>query len=270
MIDCYYWKHIFVAIRNKDTFLFIAMKQPAKKNELVEKLQKEIISLQGFRTPSGAQRIDFGLGVIEDAFPNSTFPTGAVHEFISTASEDAASTTGFMTGLLSGLMRKGGLCLWISSKRTVFPPALKIFGIEPEKVIFINLTKQKDLIWAIEEALKCDALAAVVGELTEISFTESRRLQLAVEKSRVTGFLHRCNPRIINTLACVSRWKISPIPSELEEGMPGIGFPRWNVDLLKVRNGEPGTWQLEWAAGGFQHCTKQAVVEPAVHLLQTG
>ena len=246
------------------------MIQPAKKNEVLEKLRKDILSLQGFRTPSGAQRIDFGLGVVEKAFPNGIFPTGAVHEFISTASEDAAATTGFMTCLLSGLMRNGGLCLWISTKRIIFPPALKIFGIEPEKVIFVNLSKQKDVIWAIEEALKCESLSAVVGELNEISFTESRRLQLAVEKSRVTGFLHRCNPRIVNTLACVSRWKISPIPSKLEEGMPGIGFPRWNVDLVKVRNGEPGTWQLEWSAGGFKDCTVRVAVEPAVPLLQTG
>ena len=241
-----------------------------QKNEVLQKLQKEIFALQGFRTPSGVQRIDFGLGVIEDAFPNGIFPTGAIHEFISTVSEDAATTTGFMAGLLSGLMRKGGLCLWIGTKKTLFPPGLKIFGIDPEKVIFITPTKQKDVIWAIEEALKCEALAAVVGELNEISFTESRRLQLAVEKSRVTGFLHRCNPRVVNTLACVSRWKISPLPSELEEGMPGIGFPRWNVELLKVRNGEPGKWQLEWAASAFRLCSPCMAIEPNVHLLQTG
>jgi protein ImuA len=38
----------------------------------------------------------------------------------------------------------------------------------------------------------------------------------------------------------------------LEAGMPGVGFPRWTVELLKVRNGNPGTWQMEWAAGSFR------------------
>ena len=42
-------------------------------------------------------------------------------------------------------------------------------------------------MWAIEEALKCDGLAAVIGEMKELSFTNSRRLQLAVEKSHVTN-----------------------------------------------------------------------------------
>ena len=246
----------------------------AKKN-VIEKLQKEILSLQGFNAPADGQHIDFGLGAMESAFPNKTFPTGSVHEFISTAPQDAAATTGFMSGLLGSLLQKGGVCLWISTRRTVFPPALKTFGIEPHCVIFIDLIKEKDVIWAVEEALKCDALAAVVGELKEISFTESRRLQLAVEKSKVTGFLHRNNPRSVNTLACVCRWKITPVASELEEDMPGVGFARWNVDLLKVRNGEPGSWQMEWAAGQFKHVVKPAVQEYSaserrIHLLQTG
>ena len=34
--------------------------------------------------------------------------------------------------------------------------------------------------------------------------------------------------------------------------MPGVGFPRWNVELLKVRNGKPGSWQIEWAESRFQ------------------
>jgi len=33
--------------------------------------------------------------------------------------------------------------------------------------------------------------------------------------------------------------------------LPGVGFPRLNVELLKVRNGKPGSWQVEWANGKF-------------------
>ena len=246
------------------------MIQPAQKSEIMEKLQKEILSLQGFRLASDGKRLNFGLGAVEAAFPNRTFPTGAVHEFVSSSPEDAAATTGFMSGLLSGLMKKGGTCLWIGTKRTLFPPALKTFGIEPHRIIFIDLTKQKDVLWAVEEALKCSSLAAVIGELNEISFTESRRLQLAVEKSKVTGFLHRNNPRSVNILACVSRWKITPIASQLEDGMPGVGFARWNVALTKVRNGEPGSWEIEWSEGRFKQVAKHAVEELKEYLLKTG
>ena len=86
----------------------------------------------------------------------------------------------------------------------------------------------------MEEALKCDGLAAVVGEIQELSFMVSRRLQLAVEQSRVT------------------RWKISSVPSELNDDMPGVGFPRWKVELLKIRNGKPGSWTIEWVERKFR------------------
>lgn len=56
----------------------------------------------------------------------------------------------------------------------------------------------------------------------------------------------------MNTTACVARWRIRPVSSALEQGMPGVGFPRWKVELLKIRNGRPGSWDLEWSAGGFK------------------
>ena len=116
------------------------------------------------------------------------------------------------------------------------------------------------MLWTMEEALKCEGLAAVIGEIKELNFTVSRRLQLAVEQSRVTGFIIRNNPRTITTSACVTRWKITTLPSELKDGLPGVGFPRLNVGLLKVRNGKPGNWQIEYSAGRYRHIYKTDVI----------
>ncbi len=241
------------------------MIQAAGKKEIVQQLQKEVLSLQGFMKASVKQRIDTGLGAIEKAFPGNTFPLGAIHEFTSMRAEDAAATNGFIAALLGKFMKQDKTCLWISKARTIYPPALGLFGIAAERIIFIDLARQKDVLWAVEEALRCDALAAVVGELTELSFTESRRLQLAVEQSQVSGFIHRCNPKSIHALACVSRWKIKPLQSLAIDKLPGPGFPRWQVQLLKVRNGRPGTWQLEWLAGSFRHPSLQVFATPHIH-----
>lgn len=219
---------------------------------IFQQLQKELRSLQG-HCVAQEQRLETGLGIIEQAFPDNCFPTGAVHELLSLAPEDAAATNGFLAGLLYSITKAAGTCVWISTRRTIFPPALKAFGIAPERIIFIDIAREKEALWAIEEALKCKALSAVVGELKEVGFTESRRLQLAVEKSHVTGFIHRYKPRTENTTAFVTRWKIKPLPSLTEDSMPGLGFPRWHVHLQRVRNGKPGTWHLEWGPSGFRH-----------------
>lgn len=219
----------------------------------IEQLQKEILPLQGFKTSLQTTRIDIGLGPLNNAFPNHQFPIGAIHEFINDTINDVAASSGFIAAILAPLMRNAGAVIWISSSRKVFPPALASFGIAPDHIIFIDLQKEKDILWVMEEALKCEGLAAVVGEMQELSFTSSRRLQLAVESSKVTGFIIRKNIRHINTNACLSRWKITSLPSYLQGGMPGVGFPRWNVSLLKIRNGKPGSWQLEWRNGKFNH-----------------
>jgi protein ImuA len=222
------------------------------KADIIAQLQKDILRLQGFRSAHSDFTPDVDLGPVKAAFPGAVFPTGAIHEFLCAAAENAAATAGFVSALAGNLMRLGGACIWISVSRTLYPPALKAFGIEPDKVIFIDVQRIKDALWAMEEALKCEGLAAVIAEIPEISFTQSRRLQLAVEQSKVTGFILRTSSRSVNTTACVARWKITPLPSELEEGMPGVGYPRWQVELLKVRNGRPGNWKIEWAEARYR------------------
>lgn len=223
---------------------------PGSKSEILAQLQREILPLQGFK-PTVGNVLNIGLGSMEKAFPNNRFPLGAIHEFIGDNPEQMAATGGFISCLLASLMRDGDACIWISSSRTIFPPSLKSFGLEPDRILFIDLKKEKNVCWAMEESLKCAGLAAVVGEIREIDFTASRRLQLAVEQSRVTGFLVRQDPRRLGTTASVSRWRIKPISSAIENEMPGLGFPRWNIELQKIRNGKPGSWQMEWSLGEF-------------------
>jgi protein ImuA len=222
------------------------------KSGVVTGLQADILRLQGLKVCDNPG-VDLGLGPIINSFPNSSFPTGAVHEFISANTEDAAASSGFIAGLLSSLLTNTGAVLWISSSRKLFPPALKNFGIHPDHFIFIDLQKERDVLWTMDEALKCGALSAVVGEMKEISFTNSRRLQLAVEQSGVTGFVLHNKFHSPNTTACVSRWKITPMPSEAFDEMPGICFPKWRVELMRIKNGKPGAWEIQWMYRKFVH-----------------
>ncbi|MCG6188504.1 ImuA family protein [Maribellus maritimus] len=233
------------------------MKELAGKKEIIRQLREKIFTLEGFSTRADVRQSDFALGPVNNSFPGGTFPVGAIHEFVSPTEASFAAANGFISGLLSTLLKKGGSCIWISAGRKLFPPALKFFGIEPHHVIFIDARKEKEALWVTEQALKCSSFAAVVAELRNVSFAESRRLQLAVGESRVTGFLHRHHPFINNTLACVSRWQIRPAVSWLPEGIPGVGFPRWEVELMKIRNGRPGKWQFEWRDGVFRHLPAQ-------------
>jgi protein ImuA len=118
------------------------------------RLQAQILSLQGFQPANTTAHSDFGLGPIASSFPDHTFPFSALHEFICESPQEVAASSAFVTGLLSTLLQKGGIVLWISTRHLVFPPALKAFGISPDQIIFINVRKEKEAIWTIEEATK--------------------------------------------------------------------------------------------------------------------
>jgi protein ImuA len=230
-----------------------------KKHDILSELQSDILRMQGFK-PSGIQMDSDGLGFMRNVFPHGSFPIGCVHEFLASQVEDAAASCGFMSGILSSMMKSQGAVIWISSTRKIFPPALKNFGIDPARFIFIDLQNEKDVLWAMEEALKCSALTAVVGEMQNLDFTASRRLQLAVEKSLVTGFILRTNNRPSPT-ACVSRWVISSLPSGSIEDLPGIGFPSWRVELVRMKNGKTGSWNIQWANGKFAEIRELELAE---------
>lgn len=241
---------MILLISKVNNFLDYSCGMETKKEQL-EILRKEILCLQGLGIRPGNGQSVVKLGPVLDNLPGHIFSTGAVHEFLSPTLSASAATNGFIAAILSFLMQSGRPCLWVSMHRTVFPPALKTLGIDPDSIIFIDVTTEKEALWTIEEALKCEAVGAVIGEIKELDFTQSRRLQLAVESSKVTGFIHRLYPRSIRPTACVARWQILPVSSETKDGFPGIGFPRWQVELLKIRNGRPGRWQLEWSGNKF-------------------
>lgn len=244
--------------------------QPNAEKQIVAKmLQAKINAMQGLGKSSG-EPAKTGLAPFDAAFPGNVFPTGAIHEFVSYEPTHAASTSGFITALAGKFMKEGSLCLWIGTDRKIFPSGLKLFGIQPDRVVFIHISKQKDKLWIIEEALKCKALTVVVGEMTALGFTESRRLQLAVERSGVIGFIHRFQPRVENAVACTSRWKIIPLESTIPDGLPGVGHSRWDVQLLKVKNGKPNSWQISWVDGKFIQTNGQHISVPSLHERHAG
>ena len=113
-----------------------------QKADILAGLQADILRLQGFKTIQNTV-LESGLGPMKYAFPNATFPLGAIHEFVSARPEETAATIGFLNGMLNILTGNTGAVLWISSSRILYPPALKNFGLDPDRFIFIDVQKRK-------------------------------------------------------------------------------------------------------------------------------
>jgi protein ImuA len=134
--------------------------------------------------------------------------------------------------------------------RDLFAPALARIGLHPDRVIYCETWKDRDVLPATEERLRCKGLAGVVGEATRLSLNTSRRLQLYAGESGVTALVIRRwrhagdKEHVTEPNAAATRWRIAPSPS-LPGAFDELARQHWHVELLRVRGGEPHSWILE-------------------------
>lgn len=187
------------------------------------------------------RRLEAGRGSVALGLPAldamGGLPRGCLHEVAGEADDGAA--TGFCAFLLARLAA-GKPVLWCHQDPAPYPHGLRVFGLDPGRVLWLALHRPTDRLKAMEEGLRCRDLAAVVGEVDAVDGIASRRLQLAAEASGVTALLLR--QRGTPTTA-VTRWRVEATPSPFP--LAGGGY-RWRVALLHRRGGRPDEWLMEW------------------------
>jgi protein ImuA len=118
-----------------------------------------------------------------------------------------------------------------------YPLAAAAQGIEPARLIVVHPGIKADHTWALDQALRCPAVAAVVawpespdGKLDGHTF---RRLQLAVEQGGGLGLLVRPESVRGQPSWADVRLLVEPLPSTAPYGRPR----RMRVVLLRCRGG---------------------------------
>lgn len=156
-----------------------------------------------------------------------------------------ASATAFM---LSRLPRTNAPILWVQdrlSRKEAGRPSLAGIGLQ-HPLIMVDLSRASDVLWAMEDGLRCRALAAVVGEVwgdpPALDFTATKRLAMRAEAADVSCWLIRraASP---NLSAARDRWRIASLPSATHpHDAQSPGDPRWALDLFRSRRSRPGQW----------------------------
>lgn len=113
---------------------------------------------------------------------------------------------------------------------------------------YIAADKVEDVLFALEEGLRCTALSFVMGEIAgdpkALGFTQSRRLAVASEKHGVPLYLLRIDAAR-SLSAARMRWDIVPAGSQPPMTNPKApGFPAWSAELFRSRLYQPSRWTL--------------------------
>jgi protein ImuA len=193
--------------------------------------------------------LPFGIPALDARLPGGGLAYGALHEVAGGADGalHGAAAASFAAGLLA---RAEGEVLWCLRQRDLFAPFLSQVGLPPERIIFAEAGDEAGVLAAMEEGLRWPGLAGVVGEVGKLSMTASRRLQLAAEKSGQLAIAIRRWRRVADAAdlgqptAAATRWRVSALPSS-PLPVPGVGRPRWFLELLRCRAGDAFDIELE-------------------------
>jgi protein ImuA len=215
--------------------------------ERVRRIERPTVAIHGV--------LPFGVTVIDRVLPDGGLARGALHEILGAGGdeEDGALAAAFAAGIL-GRLAGDGTVLWCLPRPDLYGHGLAAHGLDPAHIVLVRAPRDGEILWAMEEGLRAPGIAAVVGEVGTLAAVASRRLQLAAERSGITAFLLRrwrdsgqaARERNLPN-AAVTRWRVAALPSQPLRGEPGVGRPRWRVELLRCRGGESACWEVEEA-----------------------
>ena len=192
---------------------------------------------------------------IDAALPWGGLARAGMHEILSA---DPGAAGGFCALILARAAANGrGPVLWIAPEPEAWPPGLARYGLSPADLILVRAPRPEDGLWAMEETLRCTAVAAALLALREIDLTAARRLQLAAEAGGALGLLLRPDAENPAPTAALTRWRVTAIAGT-SRNAHDLGDPRWRLDLLRCRAGRPSSWTVTWRASTDSLSTEDA------------
>ncbi len=231
------------------------VRQEAAQADTLAALRRYVAGLERRGTTrADAAHLPFGDAAVDGVLPGGGLQLGALHEVAGAGPdiEHGASAASFVAGVLA---RLSGPVLWVLERSDLFAPGLAMAGLHPDRVVYVAAGQPAAVLTVMEEGLRERGMAAVVGEVGgRMSLTATRRLQLAAEGSGAIAFALRRSrrhddPALDEPSAAVTRWRVHVRPSgpalPHAPGVPGLARARWQLDLMRCRGGQAGSWMAE-------------------------
>jgi protein ImuA len=155
----------------------------------IDRLARQIRDLQTIARPDG-ESIPSGCGSMDRLLPTGGYGPGSMVELI----RSGATGTGVCSLALmiaKNAMKDGKFLIVVDTQKQFYPPAVQSLGIPIERVIAIQPTNHADIVWGMDQALRCPAVGAVIADVGSLEDRIARRLQLATEQGGGLGILVR-------------------------------------------------------------------------------
>jgi protein ImuA len=156
----------------------------------LEKLRRRIARLEtGAKRLAGDPPVPSGCAALDSLLPERGFCRGTLVEWLSAGEGAGAGTLALLAAQCA--CRDGGVLAVFDAGREFCPPAAVRLGIKPEQLLVVHADSAADNHWAIDQALRSPAVAAVLAWPDRLDDRTFRRWQLAAEEGGCLGMLLR-------------------------------------------------------------------------------
>ena len=135
---------------------------------------------------SNVRTVPTRFGALDKLLPNGGWPQRTLIELLAPC---GVGEMRVLMPVLAPLMRARQVVVWVEPPQIPYPRALIAHGAMLEQLLVVRAHDRAQRLWAIEQALKSGAAAAIVAWLPEdnahlTSFQTLRRLQLAAQSMK--------------------------------------------------------------------------------------
>ncbi|MBN2475205.1 MAG: hypothetical protein JXB62_11390 [Pirellulales bacterium] len=200
----------------------------------IETLRRQISRLEGGQRPRDTAPVATGCGPLDRLLPERGLRRGTLVEWLAAGAGSGAETLALQAARQA--CRDGGTLIVLDRRREFYPPAAARLGIELERLMLVYATGEADNAWALDQALRCPGVAAIVAWPEQLDGRTFRRLQLAAEQGRGLGLLIRPPAARSEPSWADVRLLVEPLPAEPSQAEKR----RLRICLLRCRGGTDG------------------------------
>lgn len=155
-----------------------------------------------------------GHAALDALLPGGGWPRGALVELM--LEEEGIGELSLLLPALAALTREERWIALIAPPHIPYAPALAAAGLDLSRLLVVRSSNTEDSLWAMEEALRSGACAAVLAWPAAISEGAQRRLQLAAEQGNCTAIWFILARQAASASFATLRLRLSPTPAGLE------------------------------------------------------
>lgn len=237
-----------------------------------ERLERLRAQLRRHETGSGARgrgpAVSCGVGPLDAMLPGEGLPSASLCEWVADAAGGGARLLSLLAArrvmAAAGSAEDPGWLVVVDPAGTFYPPAAWSLGIAAERMILVRPEQRSDQVWAIDQALRSAAVAAVWSPLGEwLDDRDARRFQLSAEAGATRGLFVR-PPAVLGQPSFADvRWQVRSLGPAVETSAGGgvslstARLPRGRLLEVTLRRCR-GAWQQRTATFSI---TEQGTVE---------